>query len=265
MAMPRPYFSLIHATYNSNLPLKAHFDRWIGSCSDPLSVEYIFAMEEGDQNQYEHPFGFRVVLTHPTGGLSSSVLNWNTAASLAVGKILVVVSDDLTPPNEWDRKIREAIGNANPLRSRFVLKVNDSGKINDSLVSHPIISRKHYEDLGLFSPDFSGMYCDNDFTWRAFLRSTILDGRSILYSHKHPHLGSFPETSSHIRNNREIEYEAGRKAFGRRWPVFIDAAAARHLPLSTPISPNKLVVLVTRAVTLFQSSYRACKRFTNRS
>jgi glycosyltransferase involved in cell wall biosynthesis len=264
MAMPRPYFSLIHATYNSNLSLKAHFDRWVGSCSDPPSVEYIFAMEEGDRNQYELPIGFRVVVTNPAGGFSSSVLNWNTAARNAIGEILVVVSDDITPPNNWDLRIREAIGNANPLKSRFVLKVNDSGKLKDSLVSHPIISRKHYEDLGLFSPDFSGMYCDNDFTWKAFFYSTILDGRHISYSHRHPHLGSFPETSSHIRNNRDIEYKAGREAFERRWPVFIDATAARYLPLFTSISPNKLVILFTRGVALFRSSVLAYKRFSHR-
>lgn len=253
--MSRPYFTLIHATYNSQESLDAHFKKWISACQVPQDVEYIFAMERGDLNEREHPTGFRKVITVPGDGRSSAVLNWNAAAAAATGEILFAISDDLTPPKNWDAELKNAIGTTCASKTRFVMKVKDSHDLADSLVSHPIVSRKHYEDLGLFDPAFSSMYCDNDFTWKAFFSSEIFDCRGIEFLHSHPHLGGFAETESHRRNNRQLEYDFGLRQFQKRWPPFIEPAGARRLPLRS-FPPARRATLVFARITVLLSALR---------
>jgi len=252
--MPLPYFSLVHATYNSQLSLADHFDKWIRTARDPGAIEYIFALEEGDLNALEAPSGFQIVKTQSPDEYSTSVLNWNSAAAASTGQVLVTVSDDLTPPPNWDYRLREAIGQIDPSASRFVVKVDDSQSKFNSLVSHPIVSRAHYRDLGLFDSRYRSMFCDNDFTWTAFLRSQILDLRTLVFTHGHPHIGDFPETESQAKNNRRLEYEYGASQFKKKWPFFIEPAAARSLPLAHSLSTAFASRFLKRAGVLLRAT-----------
>jgi hypothetical protein len=244
--MPQPFFSLLLATFNSREPVSTLYARWLSACRFPADVEFLAAMERGDRNQHERAAGWTALVTDPPDARSSAVLNWNSAASASIGAVLVVIADDLDPVRDWDVHLRRAIGTANPLRRRFVIKVNDSGDSGDSLVRHPIISRKHYADLGLFDPSFSSMYCDNDFTWRAFFRSQILDCRHLEFAHRNPSLGDFSETESHRRNNDRLEYEHGRLRFDTRWPKFIKPSGAKSLPLAQNLNSSLTTLSAAR-------------------
>lgn len=261
-SLDRPFFSLIHATFNSSLGLHNHYARWISRCDFPEDVEYIFAMDRKDLNSCEAPDGFKVILTNTDRDLSSSVTNWNAAALSSVGRVIVAVSDDLEPCNHWDSRIRELIIDREPSSESFVLKIKDSDDETNSLVSHPIVSRAYYQKLGLFDPEFASMYCDNDFTWRAFFRSTIFDAREIEFTHLHPHLGNYPESVSHQRNNRPVEYRHGESVFKGKWPFFIDASEARRLPLTPPTRQTAYTPWHTIAKVLFSTFSRGVWRAT---
>jgi hypothetical protein len=254
--MAQPFFSLLHATYNSPVPISAHYDKWMRASRFPEDVEFLVAMERGDRNQQESQKGWSALVTEPRDTRSSAVLNWNSAAAASIGSVLVVIADDLDPISDWDVHLRKAIGKADPLRSRFVVKVNDSGDSGDSLVRHPIISRRHYSDLGLFDAGYSSMYCDNDFTWRAFFHSEILDCRHIDFAHKHPGVGEFAETESHRRNNHRLEYEHGRSRFEAIWPKFIVPADAKRLPLVDALQTSSVLLFRARVSTILKSVRR---------
>ena len=90
-------------------------------------------------------------------------------------------------PQTWDRALIEMIGSLNPARTPFVVKVTDStDRIRLLLMRHPVASRAFYTRFGLFSDSYSGVYCDDDFTARAYWHSVILDGRSLQLEHGHP-------------------------------------------------------------------------------
>jgi len=213
-------------------------------------------MEEGDPHADEGPGPFRKLVCEHKDKFSSAVSNWNSAALASSGKIMIVVSDDLVPPRGWDQLVRAAAGNLDPAAHRFVVKVTDSLDAADTLVRHPIVSRRHYEDLGLFRGVFSSMYCDNDFTLRAFFNSRILDARRIIFTHEHPSIDNFQETESHRRNNRPEEYEKGHAQFRKLWPPFIKPELARRLPLRDTKTRTSIGLYAVRTGILFSSLQR---------
>jgi hypothetical protein len=111
------------------------------------------------------------------------------------------------------------VGDLNPARTPFVVKVADSPVQGEVLLRHPVVSRAFYTKFGLFSPSYHGVYCDNDFTTRAFWCSVILDGRSLRLDHRHPTLSAKAAPSeSHDRLNRGEEYVRAEAQFRATWP-----------------------------------------------
>jgi hypothetical protein len=168
----------------------------------------------------------------------TAVRNWNAAAAAAEGDLLVVIADDLFPPPGWDQALIEMTGRLDPTRTPFVVKVADSPRPADVLLRHPVVSRAFYTRFGLFSPAYRGVYCDNDFTTRAFWRSVILDGRSLRLEHRHPALtDTVAPSESHDRMNRHDEYERGVARYVATWsrreqktePRLVPTASTRGL------------------------------------
>ena len=211
MIQTKPRISLLHATYRRvGGPLEIR-DAWLGQAADPDSVEYLVSMDADDLATVALTEGLPRLVNPGGEGEVTAVRNWNAAASAAQGDLLVVIADDLFPPQGWDRALIEIIGRLNPSRTPFVVKVADSPKLGDILLRHPVASRAFYNRFGLFSPSYRGVYCDDDFTARAYWNSVILDGRSLQLEHRHPDLTervAFSE--SHDRLNRRDEVRARR-------------------------------------------------------
>ena len=169
-----PYISLLLATYRSKTgPLK-HRDTWMSMADMPDRIEWIVAMDNSDLNAIGETEGMIRAINRPRDSFSTAVQNWNSAARLANGNLLFVISDDLFPFPGWDSKIQEIVGTRDPEADDFAIKVQDSPNSDDTALRHPVVSRKFYNRLGLFDGSFRGVLCDSDFTLKALLYSQIL-------------------------------------------------------------------------------------------
>jgi hypothetical protein len=175
-------------------------------------------MDADDHETIERTEGYHRVVNEPLEGRVTSVRNWNAAAAASTADVLVVVADDLFPPQGWDTALRSVIGRLDPRQTAFAIKVTDDPERGDALMRHPVVSRAFYEEFGLFAPQFDGVCCDDDITRRAFWRSVIVDGRELVLDHRHPTLvAGTVGSESHERINAPSEYAKGHAILESLW------------------------------------------------
>lgn len=239
--------SVLHATYHrAGGPLEVK-NVWLSQADHPESIEYIFAMDSDDETTVALTRGHKRTVSPPMGGAVTAVRNWNAAAAAASGDLLIVIADDLFPPEHWDTQIAHFVRNLDMTSSPFALKISDSPG-RDSLLRHPIVSRAFYLRHGLFSASYTGVYCDDDLSLRAYWRAIIIDGHGIEFEHRHPSLNdSVLSTESHLRINAEEEYIRGREVFRAKWNWF-QRVAPRRL-----VDPHRVSSLSTSRTRLLRA------------
>lgn len=209
--------SLLHATHHAAEDALAVRRAWLDRADRPDLVEHLFAIDSTDHETIAATDGLARVITPKVDGGVTAVQNWNAAAAASSGELLVVIADDLYPPEGWDSTLAAIIGDLDPEVSAFAVKVHDS-PVDDVLLRHPVLSRAFFARHGLWSPTFRGLYCDNDLTLRAFWHAAILDGSALVLDHRHPNVRpDVVPSTSHRRMNAEGEYTHGRSRFEAAW------------------------------------------------
>lgn len=229
-------FSLLHASFHSNETVQFFLDRWLGSARRPDRIQYVLACDSDDKILFST--GANLVKRSSGDGnqsVSTAVRNWNHAATLADGDILFVIADDLIPPRNWDLALENLVSGHAPLENAWALKITDSEHPHDTLLRHPVLSRKFFQEYGLFDPSFSGVYCDDDFSLRAFWKSYIIDGRSVIFDHNRAQANGKPQLSQSQRIiNSQDEAIRGKAAFMSLWPKNYRNMKIRLVEPSTP-------------------------------
>ena len=224
-------FSILHATHRrepSPLLLK---QEWLDRADDPSAVDYIFSMDGDDALSVARTAGHKRVIGTPLPGTVTSVRNWNAAAHVSVGAVLIVIADDLFPSPGWDSTLRAVIGSLDPLKVDFAIKIRDHSARSDTQLRHPIISRAYYRQYGLFASAYRGVYCDDDITMRSFWYSVILDGKILAFDHRRPVSLTDPHgTLSQRTVNQNSEYEYGRRVLVGAWSDRQRTATIRLVP-----------------------------------
>jgi hypothetical protein len=205
--------SILHATYFRPGGPNPVRDMWLNAADAPTDIEYLVAMNFEDLAAISSTGDSPRAIGPPVSAVTA-VRNWNALAALASGCLLIVVSDDLVPPQSWDTVLRKATAGADPIIVPYAIKCTDSESPNDTLLRHPIISRAFYEKYGLFDPCFTGVYCDTDLTRRAFWKAQIIDGRHLALKHLRR-----KDTASYSKLNTRREYLEGQRHFFRKWGV----------------------------------------------
>lgn len=240
-------FSLLHATRGRpEKALQARSD-FLRAAISPFGVEHIFAIDEDDAESlaalklYRH-----VIVKEPRGCVKA----WNAAAAVSEGKVLVQLSDDWIPCIHWDELMWLALGDAalkrlgqpldvppvaraNAIASvPLVLAVSDNHR-TDALLCCAILTRARYEQQSetvtmgkdtpcLFSPEYFGVFSDNEFTHRAQDAGCMVQAPHILLDHKHPIFeGKKWEEmdATYRRQNAAERYAEGKEIFNRRNPA----------------------------------------------
>ena len=249
----RPTISILHATFH-NRPSPLDVKKcWLERAERPDLIEYIFAMDADDEATLLETEGQPRIVSPPGEGEVTAVRNWNAAAMMSSNDLLVVIADDLSPPQAWDTALTKMIGPLDAAVVPFAIKVADSPFVDDTLLRHPVVSRAFYRRFGLFSNDYRGVYCDNDITLRAFWQSVILDGRSLYLEHRHPAFhAKVTWTESQHRINNPLDYQRGRAVFEATWSHRHRLAQIRLVPVvgRTPLSEERLHALQRRNRTL---------------
>ena len=213
--------SLLHATRGTPDRANATRQAWLQRASDRTMLEHIWATQASDNSSKSLDCDSCVKITEdPPAWASSSVANWNAAAAIATGDLLVVIADDLTPPLGWDETLREFLGKPNTASAEFCVYVPDQLS-NDGLLRHPIMSRALYQRRGyVFDPDYFGVFCDNDLTtWCQVNRVPIyaIDPERLQFFHDHDMAGN----SVTWQQNRAEAYDWGRATYMQKWRAII--------------------------------------------
>ncbi len=197
--------SLLHATRGRPQQALDARNLWLERAENPDAIEHIFGCDPDDE-QGPSLGGFRHIVQDEGGGPCGA---WNMAAEISHGQILVQVSDDMLPPQYWDRLILDAIGG--DLSLPRVLRVSD-GHRTDGLIVLAIVTRAWWLKQGyLFHPDFFSMYSDNWLTESAQKSGAIIEAREIVFEHRHPvFTGEVPHPTT-ARSNRLLNYATGAR------------------------------------------------------
>jgi len=195
--------SLIHASYKSSQQSREVRDYWLRMASGQVLIEHCLGFEFNDQETrkgYSIPDGIlkgksRDLLTNfittPITSRVSAVANWNAAASISSGDLLLVIADDLIPEKNWDTSLLNMLSGCD-LSSPLILKFTDfrcsdyqkypGGDIY--LPRHPMVNRAFFQEKGyLFNPIFEGIGADDDLLLDGISRGIIRDFRSLRFHH----------------------------------------------------------------------------------
>ncbi len=193
-------FSLIHASYKSQGQAKKIRDYWLNMARNPHVIEHCLGFEEQDQ-QVRDEFGLDLgnfgksfdgltgYVTTKSDSSPSAIRNWNAAAKMSSGKILIAIADDLVPNLYWDEQLLEIISGDQAFRKLWVvsdarcsLKLNNLHR--DILPRHPVITRALYESYGfIFDPRYTTVGPDDEWLLEGIKNSFLSDARSVEFHH----------------------------------------------------------------------------------
>lgn len=225
----RSKISLLHPTFfREGGPSSVH-DAWLSLAKFPERIEYLFAVTSTDGRAMTETSDENRIVVEPTELHSTSVQNWNALAERSTGDLIFVIADDLTPLNwGWDEEIDKLTRFFPPRNKCFVIKIDDNGNPFDTQLRHPLVSRKHYLQHGLWDKRFRGVWVDRDLSLSAFWRSKIIDGRKVPFIHDNPVLDPTTNQSiSFLKANSAAEYEFGEHQFKKKWHPVLQSTRVR--------------------------------------
>ena len=196
--------SLVHATRGRPIEAVQCMTLWLSRAKHPERIEHIFVVDSDDEKA-EVLKRFRSVIQKENG---FSVGAWNLGAQKASGDIIIQLSDDWECPPQWDEMVESRLDISKPQ----VLRISD-GYRKDELLCMAILTKKYYEQNGLFNPRFRNVYSDTDFTFRAAKNGTIVDARDIAIVHHHPFFEDRPLDATYQRGNDPAEYTRAKEIF----------------------------------------------------
>jgi hypothetical protein len=221
----RVKFSIIHPTARVT-PAFEHV--WwkaaiaaVEHCDNPAECEYILVVHETrviDFYRYLKEYWplkwgrFTVVTNH---GRDCLVDQCNAAGLAAQGEIIVGNQDDMRFPEHWDSEILKLI----PDTSKMVcVKAKTDGAPRPDLLTIPTIATKVLCDaIGPLSPEYDGMYSDNDWSASVFAsEARVIHSFYLYFQHLHPANANGKADAVHLMENREEAYRIGKEVFERR-------------------------------------------------
>ena len=209
----KPRISLLHATRGRWAQAIQAMNMWMARADNPMAVEHIFAIDADDEESRDKLRRFRCTISAQGG---YSVQAWNVAALASTGDVLVQIADDFEPPAGWDRLIVEGLGG--DIFPPRVLRVSD-GNRTDGLITCAIVTRRWYEQHGLFHGEYRNVYSDNDLTATATKAGAIIDAPHIVIRHHHPFFNDKVKMdATYERGNDPQEYERAKAIFQARHP-----------------------------------------------
>jgi len=232
--MTTPLISLCHATHERPEAMKACVELWLARSSGKNEFKHILSLSvdvklrdtlvkrntllalAALRKQRSH---VREVFSSP----STSVVAWNAAYKVAdpLSNILIQVSDDVIPPQNWDQIIVDGFGGANRLHLPRVLGVSsphDDGGVysGDGLQVVGIMTRAYADQMGyMLYPEFISISSDTDLTHAAALWGQLIPRPDIKFAH-HWTGGDAGADDTYLHQNSSRSVYVGTYVFGDR-------------------------------------------------
>lgn len=205
-------FSICHPTYMRPHQALALRDIYFSRASNPMAVEYIFGLHHNDPESLKLLSGFRHTVTDKEGCCPNTL----EPLRASTGKFVMVIADDLFPPEGWDEQILKTIPD---MTKPVVLAFNDSCRTDEHLC-HGFMTRPYLETMLADPWPGTGIYSDNEFTWRAKKAGVIVKAPQIVFDHRHYTRGLAPVDDTYADQNKPENYKEGARLFRERNPDF---------------------------------------------
>lgn len=206
-------FSLIHPSYGRPVMAKSTYDYWISFARAGYEVEYVLSLNQGDPSieQYKQLFKEDMRTRIVSSAATNMVQATNVAAGMSFGEIIILMSDDMFPPWQWDEALWAEMGSD---KEPVVLQVHDG--IRNDIVTIPIMNRAAFNRLGyIYHPEYLSMFADNDLHETARIHG-MLRFSDIRFEHKHYTVGKSENDATYKHENSSIKYQHGQRVFERR-------------------------------------------------
>jgi hypothetical protein len=228
-----PRLSLLHATRGRPQKAVAAYRMWHERARGWASeLEHIFSTDFDDatggelyEGMLEAGFEDRNwhIIQNANKGSAEA---WDNAYKASHGELLVQVSDDMEPPQDWAellaKRIRES--SAKDFSAPVVVAVSD-GFRKDRLMTTFICTRAYADFKGEFiHSGFVSMFSDDDVSYRAARhqrdgRCTVIEARDLVFLHRHHyHDKTVPMDETYARQNADSAYRMGAQLFKERNP-----------------------------------------------
>lgn len=246
-------FSVIHPTYLRPHQALAIRDIYLSRARNPMAVEYIFGIHHDDKESLYLLSGYRHVVTDKEGCCPNTLEPMRQSS----GKFIMVIADDLFPPDGWDEQILKALYKAElDWRQKnltgyqlmpdstwhyhpFVLNFSD-GLRSDGHMCHAFMTRPWAEEILADPWPGTGIFSDNEFTHRARKAGIVIDAPEIVFEHRHFINGKAPMDDTYKDQNQVKNYQEGRKLLIERNP---DLIVPELPPSASPVPINLFPIL----------------------
>lgn len=202
--------SIIHPSRGRPNRSSETFFKWSACTKYPDGVHWLCSLDLDDDigaymDAYTH-HGF-TIMSPIISKNSSSIEAINNAANhwRCDGDIIMVVSDDTEPVQDWDVKLLAEVEGKND----WILKTQDG--IQSYIITMPIMDRAYYNRTGyIYHPDFQHLFCDTYLTCVADIKGRKITS-NLLFKHNHYSVNGTPPDELHKRN--DATWKQGQETF----------------------------------------------------
>ena len=230
----RPVFSIVHATLGRPEQALAIREMWLSRARSPENVEYIFGLHDFDKRSVKALSGYKHTITEQKG----PGWNYDTAAGVATGQIIIQAQDDCYPPDGWDDDLLAMI----PDSSKPIVVFPNDGHREDMLCVNVIQTRAYQEikskrdpgENGLFHRGYVTVFPDTEHSFRAIEDAKkgivqLIDARDFVIYHDHPAFNpAKPWDETYAWENAPENYASGRDLFLKRNPTATENSLERE-------------------------------------
>jgi hypothetical protein len=221
----RVTFSIIHATLGRPEKALAIREMWLSRARFPKNVQYVFGLHDFDPKSIGLLKGFEHTITESKG----AAVNYDTAAGIARGEIIIQAQDDCYPPEGWDVALLEIVETPNDP----VFVACADGTRTDDLTVCSIMTRAYMDikadrdpgENGFMHRGYTTVFPDTENSFRA-----IQDGKEgvcryvkapqFAIYHDHPLYNPLvPWDATYEWENCDENYRTGSKLFAQRNPA----------------------------------------------
>lgn len=192
--------SIIHPSRSRSEIANKVRQEWLNKADS--EIEYIFSLDIDDMQATKYEG--RSIFNKNRSAIDAI----NRGAEIAIGDLLVVVSDDFSCPEHWDSLLIESLKG----KSDYCVKTQDG--LQPTLMTLPIMDRVYYDRFGyIYHPDYYHLFCDQEMTVVAHYLGKVIN-LPILFEHNHHSTGKFKKDAISIKNDRS--WQQGERVFNRR-------------------------------------------------
>lgn len=209
--------SIIHPSRGRPKKSFEAYSKWSDSAKYPDGVTWLCSLDwDDDIASYMDAYtqdGFHIMSPiisknkSSVDAINNAAKNWRCD-----GDIIMVVSDDTEPIQDWDAFIDDYTKND----SDWILKTQDG--IQPYIITMPVMDRAYYNRTGyIYHPDFQHLFCDTYMTCVADITGRKITS-NLMFKHNHYSVNGTPPDDIHKKN--DATWKQGEETFIRLMKQF---------------------------------------------